>query len=374
MRILLQTAFSPSIGGIETLSMLLATEWHRAGVSVSVCTPIKGLNHGPEVFPFPVHRRPTPMKLLRLSRTADLVVQMNISLRRLWPMTCCRTPWIAVHHGPYSTPGNEQRGWRDKLKLLCAGTASANICPSGYIARKIGLSCHVIPNAYDASIFWSPQDATEQRAGDLAFVGRLVCEKGLRVLLDALAILKPSAQPRLTIIGDGSERKALEQQSRHLGLASVDFVGAKPPAEVAQLLQTHRILVVPSLSEEPFGIVALEGAACGCVVLGSNGGGLPEAIGTTGATFQRGDAADLAAKLALLLAHRAEWVHYREAAAAHLARHQPARVAAQYLDVFRIVLGPLASLGAKRRGLRQSSGAFPQIAPMPDPPNPRLCF
>jgi glycogen synthase len=80
--------------------------------------------------------------------------------------------------------------------------------------------------------------------------------------------------------------------------------------------------------------VALEGAASGCVVLGSEGGGLPEAIGPTGLTFRRNDATDLAEKLTHLLQHPQEWPRYREAAPAHLDLHQPTGAARRYLEVF----------------------------------------
>ena len=100
------------------------------------------------------------------------------------------------------------------------------------------------------------------------------------------------------------------------------------------MLRQHNIMVVPSIWEESFGVVALEGAACGCVVLGSDGGGLPEAIGPCGTTFRRGDVSDLGSKLAYLLRHPAEWDRYRAAAPAHLELHRPERVARRYLEVF----------------------------------------
>jgi glycosyltransferase involved in cell wall biosynthesis len=46
----------------------------------------------------------------------------------------------------------------------------------------------------------------------------------------------------------------------------VDFVGTKTDHELVKLLNTHQIMVVPSLWNEPFGLVALEGVACGCVL------------------------------------------------------------------------------------------------------------
>ena len=86
--------------------------------------------------------------------------------------------------------------------------------------------------------------------------------------------------------------------------------------------------------QEPFGIVALEAIGCGCVVVGSAGGGLPEAIGPCGVTFPNHDAAALARRLAELLESGEKIAALRAAAPAHLDRHRRSVVAARYLQVF----------------------------------------
>jgi glycosyltransferase involved in cell wall biosynthesis len=93
--------------------------------------------------------------------------------------------------------------------------------------------------------------------------------------------------------------------------------------------------VVPSRWREPFGIVALEGIACGCVVVGSAEGGLAEAIGPCGLTFPNGDAQALANALSRLLENPAECDRLRQNAAAHLARFTPRHVAGLYLDAMK---------------------------------------
>ena len=93
-------------------------------------------------------------------------------------------------------------------------------------------------------------------------------------------------------------------------------------------------MVVPSIWNEPFGVVALEGLACGCVVIGSEGGGLKQAVGPAGLTFANGDAEGLASALEQVLCDPAVQERFRAAAPAHLALHQPAAVAKRYLEVF----------------------------------------
>jgi glycosyltransferase involved in cell wall biosynthesis len=192
----------------------------------------------------------------------------------------------------------------------------------------------IIPNTYREEIFRLLPEIERER--ELIFVGRLVSDKGVDVLLDALAQLQTRGlRPHLTIVGAGPEETALRRQAEQLGLQpQVEFAGAKRDEDLAKVLNAHRIMVVPSRWSEPFGIVALEGIACGCIVVGSEGGGLPEAIGECGPTFPNGDSQALADVLAELLNSDEKLSSFRAAAEAHLARHRPAEVARAYLKVF----------------------------------------
>jgi glycosyltransferase involved in cell wall biosynthesis len=167
-----------------------------------------------------------------------------------------------------------------------------------------------------------------------------VTEKGVDLLLEALARLKRNdLRPSLTIIGDGPERKNLEEQSKRLDLsAQVTFAGAKQTEEVADLLHQHQLLVIPSRYDEPFGIVALEGIACGCAVIGSAGGGLPEAIGPCGVTFPNGDINALAQRIEELLARPEERGRLLSESANHLSKFDPAKIAKRYVAVFESLL------------------------------------
>jgi glycosyltransferase involved in cell wall biosynthesis len=115
----------------------------------------------------------------------------------------------------------------------------------------------------------------------------------------------------------------------------VTFVGRKSGAALAQILNRHQILAVPSRWAEPFGVVALEGIACGCVIVGSQDGGLKEAIGPCGVTFENGNAVALAAQLKYLLQDNQLRQDLRQRAPEHLARFQSDSVADAYLRVMR---------------------------------------
>ena len=334
MRVLLHTRFYPNMGGIETVAWLLAHEWQRLGEQVTGVSDVACAPAQRRELPFPVHYRPSIQCWLKLMRRADVFVHMNVSLKALWPLALVRRPWVVVHQGCYEVDRSGKRDWREKLKLKSMSFAT-NVAASCAIARRIARPAVVIPNPFDSTLFQTTSSVAKQC--ELAFVGRLVSDKGCDQLIQALELLRNEGlTPRLTIIGDGPERAALEQMVQAGQLTGqVRFTGGLDQRGVAEELRRHEIMVVPSLWEEPFGVVALEGAACGCVVLGSDGGGLPEAIGPAGRTFRRGDVNDLVLKLSHLLQHTEEWSRYRAAAKAHLAKHQPRAVAARYLEILR---------------------------------------
>lgn len=315
------------------MSWLLAHQWRRLGEHVTVVSDVTcgAEDRGP--LPFSVHYRPSFGCWLKVMREADVLVHMNISLKALWPLALVRRPFVAVHHGFYTTDRMGRQDWRERLKLKVMSHAT-NIAVSEAVAEQLPVPCHAIPNPIDVSLFENNLGTRRER--ELVFVGRLVSDKGCDLLLRALALLREAGlRPKLTVIGVGPERLALEQLAAALELTDqVCFAGPQPQKEVSRFLQQHQILVVPSLWEEPFGLVALEGAACGCVVLGSDGGGLPEAIGPTGTLFRRGNLRDLTDKLSSLLRNPTEWCRYHKAAKAHLGRHQPQSVARSYLEVF----------------------------------------
>lgn len=153
---------------------------------------------------------------------------------------------------------------------------------------------------------WRAKPAQVSRARDahgatgplVVFVGRLEWEKGAHTLIDALPRLRRSTPGLRTVIaGRGGHADQLEAQvrARRLGRA-VDFVGWLPEPELHGLIAAADALVIPSLYE-PFGLVALEGAALGAPLVVARTGGLAEFVedGVTGRTFEPGDVAGLAA-------------------------------------------------------------------------------
>lgn len=342
MRILLYSpVFYPSVGGLETGVANRAEELRRAGHEVTVvCTTD---HDGPEPFAFRVVRKPSPLALLREVRRCDLFFQANVSLKGLWPLLLVRRPWVVSHHSWYRQPDGSL-SWRDRLKRWVLRYAAASIAVSEAIAEDLGTPSVVIENLYRDDVFRVLSDTS--RDLDFVFVGRLVSDKGCDLLLEALARLKERGlSPGLTLVGTGPEEASLRRLANALGLADqVELVGVQTGEMLCRTLNRHRFMIVPSRYNEPFGTVALEGIACGCTVIGSEGGGLSDAIGPGGWTFSNGDVEALTSLLESALEGRLTPPD-PSAVAEHLDRHTRQRVGSAYLGV-------LSSVAATRSGRR----------------------
>jgi len=209
------------------------------------------------------------------------------------------------------------------------------IANSHYTARRTGAR-HVVLNAYDEIVFREVRPWKE-REKELVFLGRLVSQKGCDILLKAMGRLnKRGLTPQLTIIGDGPERNNLESLSESLGLShQVSFAGQAQGENLAAILNEHQMIVVPSSYEEAFGIVALEGMACGCVPIVSERGGLVDAIAGHGFAFPNGDDEALAEVLARALEAPEEAWARLEGVERQLKRCTARNVAKQYIKIFR---------------------------------------
>lgn len=139
------------------------------------------------------------------------------------------------------------------------------------------------------------------------FVGRLVFEKGVDLLLYALSwLLQARPKVHAIIAGNGSIRGDLEGLAHHLGIGHrVHFVGHVDAETRNRLYAISDLAVFPS-RYEPFGIVALEAMAAGVPVIAGGVGGLAEIIthGQTGVLFHPGDAGALSAEMYNLLDNR----------------------------------------------------------------------
>jgi glycogen(starch) synthase len=245
-----------------------------------------------------------------------------------------RRPWLVAHlHTLGNEPGTLPNIKR-RIKRAVIGFSYQVIACSYAMAREINKNVTVIPNPYRDSEFHHLDE--KSRTHDLVFLGRLVSDKGVPLLIEAMAQLRERGiAPSLVIIGSGPDEDSLRSlcEKRSL-MGAVRFTGHIARDAVVDLLNRCRVMVIPSIVDEGFGIVAIEGIACGCIVVAAHLGGLPEAVGPCGVTFSKGDVSALADCLAGLLADEVRIAALRTKAVSHLEHHRPSVVADAYLSKF----------------------------------------
>ncbi len=157
----------------------------------------------------------------------------------------------------------------------------------GYDAQKIDVIPPFIPLALQPTTYYL-------QPLDVLYVGRLEDYKGVGTLIDAM---KLCPEQTLRIVGDGPCRLTFEAQAK--GMTNVHFDGFLSGEKLEEAYASARVLVVPSLWYEPFGLVAVEAMARGVPVIVSDRGGLPEIVGNDqgGVLFGAGKAGDLAAAI-----------------------------------------------------------------------------
>jgi glycosyltransferase involved in cell wall biosynthesis len=147
-----------------------------------------------------------------------------------------------------------------------------------------------IPNFVDERSFSERSPGGE----DFLYVGRLSPEKGVRTMVEAVAL----AGVRMTIAGRGPEEDHLKDMAKRLG-ANIEFVGHLSAEQIRESIRNCRAVVLPSECYENAPLSILESYAGGRPVIGARIGGIPELVreGESGSTFESGSADALASSL-----------------------------------------------------------------------------
>lgn len=210
-------------------------------------------------------------------------------------------------------------GIRRRMLQFAARRADACTTVTNFLRSELysatGVEAQVIPMGVDLETFASG-DATAGRIHakpprrSILFVGRLVPQKGVRHLLEAMVRVREEIPTsRLVIVGDGPDRPALERRAAELGLGEcVDFAGPLPHSEVTGRYREADVLVLPSVQNrqgqaEGLPVVLLEAGAAGLPVVASAIGGVPDLVndGTTGLLVNPGESDEIATAVTDLL-------------------------------------------------------------------------
>jgi colanic acid/amylovoran biosynthesis glycosyltransferase len=241
-----------------------------------------------------------------------------------------------------------QRGARRMFEraslLLCASAELAQLLIERFAAPVARVRVHRL--GIDLERFAKVE--RPERAPTVLMVGRLVEKKGMSFGLRAFAQARQrEPEARLSIVGAGPLRRALEQEARRLGIAeAVRFMGALPSEGVRAAMLDADVLLCPSVEtsrgDRESGVLVLkEAAATGLSTIGTCHGGIPEIIehGQTGFLVPERDVGALAEALRELLGSHALRTRLGEAARAKMEREYDAR--RQNAALEQLVLGTL---------------------------------
>jgi glycosyltransferase involved in cell wall biosynthesis len=215
-----------------------------------------------------------------------------------WP---ARVIWVD-HSSTVATPDTSalRRSLSRALDRVTLARASEVVCVSGFVRSRVERRfrpdpsrIRVIHNGVDLRRFTVEKAPNPSGALRLLCVAQLIPEKGVDVLLRALASVR--ARCALRIVGFGRMEQALRALAAELGLADrVELLGMRD--DVPRLLQHAEVLVHPATWGEAFGFTVTEGMAAGCGVIATRTGGIPEIItdGEDGLLVPPGDAGALA--------------------------------------------------------------------------------
>lgn len=201
-------------------------------------------------------------------------------------------PFALVTHGeitdvPKGAYDPRQTWFYKRVATPAYETADLVVALSPYmgsLAIRCGadpLRVSLIPNGIDPAEFGQVSYEASSPKGEpkkleLLYVGRLCIEKGVDVLIEAVALLRNrGVQLRLRIIGSGVEAEHLQLMTKELKIAdAVDFMGSVPRNKLGGVYRTADVVCVPSRGD-PLPTVVLEAMASGVAVVGADTGGIP---------------------------------------------------------------------------------------------------
>jgi glycogen synthase len=275
-------------------------------------------------------------------------------------------PWLVTVH---ATEYGRHQGWVKKHPQSRIHAAERRMARradhlitcsdymAGHVAQIFGVGADritAIPNGIDpADLVAAPEPelaSLRARYADpdqrlVLMVGRLVYEKGFHVALDALApIARRKGHVRFVVAGTGTAESELKAQAKQLRLMRYgSFIGWAGDDLLHSLYRVADLCIVPSIYE-PFGLVALEAMASGCLCVVADTGGLREVVpadGTAGLRFASNDADALRGTIERVLTDDAARSQLIAEAREHVMQFDWTEVARRTMDVY-------VALGAQR--------------------------
>jgi glycogen synthase len=268
MKILIYSpGFYPSVGGSEITSKYLAAALQAAGQDILLLTETPLGHHTEQEPSLPILRQPTIAEILSAVRWADLIiVKPEQSAKLALIASLCRTRFVVYNETSSPLPRNTMRGPRTVLGVLHrllsrTATLHLGVSKASLDAKRLPASVksRVVYNYLDpALVIPADLDPDLSRTVDILFVGRLVAEKGVGVLMRALEILDTRRVVlKVVLAGPSPPPGDLARRAKALKAVSVSFVQDPSRLDLARLYGSARVAAIPSIAPEGFQLVAV---------------------------------------------------------------------------------------------------------------------
>jgi glycogen(starch) synthase len=288
-KILISTyTYLPDIGGVAKNKSTLVDAFLQRGYEVKVVTSTSDrlvINDDR----YEIIRCPNIFSLVKLFFWADVIIFSNLSVKLGWPVIFRKlySAKFGLCHHSSSAFRYKHNGLLKKLIASQIIKQSIHFVNSQYTIKDGGnffssLQVEVTyPIANRKEVPAQEKNEFENKKNAI-FVGLLSPEKGPAFLIDNFLIIKQSLGiDKLYIAGDGELLDVLKKRAS----TDVVFLGSLSLDDVYRAMDESEYVFVPSIWNEPFGNVAVEGLTSGAIVISSNNGGLPEACGNIANLF-----------------------------------------------------------------------------------------
>jgi glycogen(starch) synthase len=335
--VIYSTYFLPSIGGVQTYVRLLAEGLSQGrfagdglGIDLTLISNTPSSEEYDRSFSYRIVRQPGFGALKRLIVQADVVFLAGPSLLPMLIAWMKRIPFAIEQHGYQAIcpngllflqpdkspcPGYFSMGRYGKC-LTCRSVevgglkaitsllltfprrwlcdrAAANIAVTDHVRRRLNLcnSCAVYHGVPESEALAQLGNESLQETFSVGYLGRLVAEKGLPLLLRAARQLKDEGLNfRLVLVGDGPERQSLTVLATELEIEDrMTITGYLQNEELRATVANLSVMIMPSIWEETAGFSAIEYMMRGGSVIAADIGGLSEVVGDAGLTFPAND-------------------------------------------------------------------------------------
>lgn len=261
----------------------------------------------------------------RIAPQAALILETEQNILRKLPLPFERIRRYTLQQADWLVARNAES---IEVSRACGYGGGATIVEYCVDTSRFRPSNEILPDR-------SPNSSTPLQIG---YVGRIIREKGLFTVLDAMR--QATTDINFTMMGDGADRAELMAAAHERGLKDrVRFLPPSPGPQVAQFMATLDALVLMSQTtrtwKEQFGRVIIEAQACGVPVIGSNSGNIPFVVGEGGWIVQEDSAADLTRLLNELASDRSRARNARPAAFRNVQRFSESVISSALLTAWR---------------------------------------